>query len=90
MKWEEVKDLKTPFKIYDLVIIGEVGGVFNSTSSLSRISSLSFSLISTFHVHLVGDQEQVDLVVLEFEGYAMTWWLQICMNSNDQEPPTAS
>ena len=26
-----------------------------------------------FNIHLVGDQEQVDLVVLEFEDYAMTW-----------------
>jgi len=26
-----------------------------------------------FNIHLVSDQEQVDLVVLEFEDYAMTW-----------------
>jgi len=30
-----------------------------------------------FNIHLVGDQEQVDLVVLEFEDYAMTWWHQL-------------
>ena len=37
--------------------------------------------------HLVSDQEQVDLVVLEFEDYAMTWWHQLCMDNINQEPP---
>jgi len=26
-----------------------------------------------FTIHVVSDQKQVDLVVLEFEDYAMTW-----------------
>ena len=43
-----------------------------------------------FDIHLVGDQEQVDLVVLEFEDYAMTWWHQLCMDNINQEPPAAS
>jgi len=41
-----------------------------------------------FNIHLVSDQEQVDLVVLEFEDYAMTWWHQLCMDNINQEPPT--
>jgi len=43
-----------------------------------------------FSIHRVSDQEQVDLVVLEFEEYAMTWWHQICMDNYNQEPPAAS
>ena len=43
-----------------------------------------------FNIHLVGDQEQVDLVVLEFEDYAMTWLHQLCMDNINQEPPAAS
>ena len=43
-----------------------------------------------FNIHLVSDQEQVDLVVLEFEDYAMTWWHQLCMDNINQEPPAAS
>ena len=42
------------------------------------------------NIHLVGDQEQVDLVVLEFKDYAMTWWHQLCMDNNNQEPPATS
>ena len=41
-------------------------------------------------IHLVSDQEQVDLVVLEFEDYAITWWHQLCMDNINQEPPAAS
>jgi len=33
-----------------------------------------------FNIHLVSDQEQLDLIVLEFEDYAMTWWHQLCMD----------
>ena len=43
-----------------------------------------------FNIHLVSDQEQVDLVVLEFEDYAMTWWHQLCKDNINQEPPAAS
>ena len=43
-----------------------------------------------FNIHLVSDQEQVDLVVLEFKDYAMTWWHQFCMNNINQEPLAAS
>ena len=43
-----------------------------------------------FNIHLVSNQEQVDLVVLEFEDYAMTWWHQLCMDNINQEPPAAS
>jgi len=43
-----------------------------------------------FSIHRVSDQEQVDLVVLEFEEYAMTWWYQICMDNYNQEPLVAS
>jgi len=43
-----------------------------------------------FNIHLVSDQEQVDLVVLEFEDYAMTWWHQLCMDNINQEPSAAS
>jgi len=43
-----------------------------------------------FNIHLVSDQEQVDLVVLEFEDYAMTWWHQLCMDNINQKPPVAS
>ena len=43
-----------------------------------------------FNIHLVNDQEQVDLVVLEFEDYAMTWWHQLCMDNINQEPLAAS
>jgi len=43
-----------------------------------------------FNIHLVSDQEQLDLVVLEFEDYAMTWWHQLCMDNINQEPPVAS
>jgi len=28
--------------------------------------------------------------VLEFEVYPMTWWHQVCMNTYNQNPPTAS
>ena len=43
-----------------------------------------------FNIHLVSDQEQVDLVVLEFEDYAMTWWHPLCMDNINQEPLAAS
>jgi len=43
-----------------------------------------------FNIHLVSDQEQVDLVVLEFENFAMTWWHQLCMDNINQESPAAS
>ena len=43
-----------------------------------------------FSIHRVSDQEQVDLVVLEFEEYAMTWWHQICIDNYNQEPPATS
>ena len=43
-----------------------------------------------FNIHLVSDQEQVDLVVLEFEDYAMTLWRQLCMDNINQEPSAAS
>jgi len=43
-----------------------------------------------FNIHLISDQEQVDLVILEFEDYAMTWWHQMCMDNINQEPPAAS
>ena len=38
-----------------------------------------------FTIHVVSDQKQVDLVVLEFEDYAMTWWHQLCMDNINQE-----
>ena len=38
-----------------------------------------------FTIHVVSDQEQVDLVVLEFEDYAMTRWHQLCMDNINQE-----
>ena len=41
-----------------------------------------------FNIHLVSDQEQVDLVVLEFEDYATTWCHQLCMDNINQEPPS--
>jgi len=34
-----------------------------------------------FNIHLVSDQEQVELVVLEFEDYAMTLWHQLSMDN---------
>ena len=34
-----------------------------------------------FNIHLASDQEHVDLVVLEFEDYTMTWWHQLCMHN---------
>ena len=43
-----------------------------------------------FNIHLVSDQEQVHLVVLEFEDYAMTWWHQLCMDNINQDPPATS
>jgi len=43
-----------------------------------------------FTIHVVSDQEQVDLVVLEFEDYAMTRWHQLCMDNINQEPLAAS
>jgi len=43
-----------------------------------------------FSIHLVSDQEQVDLVVLEFEDYVMTWCHQLCMDNINQEPFVAS
>jgi len=43
-----------------------------------------------FNIHLVSDLEQVDLVILEFEDYAMTWWHQLCMDNINQEPLAAS
>ena len=43
-----------------------------------------------FNIHLVSDEEQVDLVVLEFKDYAMTWWHQLCMDNINQEPPATS
>jgi len=43
-----------------------------------------------FSIHRVSDQEQVELVVLEFEKYVITWWHQICMDNYNQEPPAAS
>ena len=43
-----------------------------------------------FNIHLVTDQEQVDLVVLEFEDYVMTWWHQLCMDNINQESLTTS
>ena len=43
-----------------------------------------------FNIHLVSDQEQVDLVVLKFEDYAMTWWHQLYMDNINQDPLTAS
>jgi len=38
-----------------------------------------------FTIHVVSDQKQVDLVVLEFEDYAMTWWHQLCIDNINQE-----
>ena len=38
-----------------------------------------------FTIHVVSDQKQVDLVVLEFEDYAMTWWHQLCVDNINQE-----
>ena len=38
-----------------------------------------------FTIHVVSHQKQVDLVVLEFEDYAMTWWHQLCMDNINQE-----
>ena len=38
-----------------------------------------------FNIHVVIDQKQVDLVILEFEDYAMTWWHQLCMDNINQE-----
>jgi len=38
-----------------------------------------------FTIHVVSDQKQVDLVVLEFEDCAMTWWHQLCMDNINQE-----
>ena len=43
-----------------------------------------------FNIHLVIDLEQVDLVVLEFEDYAMTWWHPLCMDNINQESLTSS
>ena len=43
-----------------------------------------------FNIHLVSDLEQVYLVILEFEDYAMTWWHQLCMDNINQEPLAAS
>ena len=38
-----------------------------------------------FYHSCSGDQKKVDLVVLEFEDYAMTWWHQLCMDNINQE-----
>ena len=43
-----------------------------------------------FIIHLVSDQEQIDLVVLEFEDHVMTWWHQLCMDNINQEPLATS
>ena len=43
-----------------------------------------------FTIHVVSHQKQVDLVVLEFEDYAMTWWHQLCMDNINQDPPMTS
>ena len=43
-----------------------------------------------FTIHLVSDQKQVDLVVLEFEDYALTWWHQLCIDNINQEPLATS
>jgi len=39
----------------------------------------------SFTIHVVSDQKQVDLVVLEFKDYAMTWWHQLCIDNINQE-----
>jgi len=43
-----------------------------------------------FNIHRVSEQKQVDLVVLEFEEYDMTWWHQVYMDIYNQEPRAAS
>jgi len=43
-----------------------------------------------FTIHVVSDQEQVDLVVLKFDDYAMIWWHQLSMDNINQEPLMAS
>ena len=43
-----------------------------------------------FNILVISNQEQVDLVVLEFEEYSMTWWHQLCMENLDQWSPMTS
>lgn len=42
-----------------------------------------------FKVNNVEDQRQVDLVVVEFKNYVMTWWHKVCKD-NFQGPSAAS
>jgi len=43
-----------------------------------------------FSIYVVSEQEQVYLVVLEFEDYVMTWWHQLFMDNIDKEPLATS